>query len=165
MVNEGETLDSVAAAAGEPAENLLGANCLSLDATIIVGDVLYVPLDVEVTATPDGERTSWTGTGCTDAMLSNITSPTAGTVVDGEISIVGTAFSVTFSGYRLEIRSDSDASYEVIRELEIPALSSVLGTIDLTNYKPGLYWLRLVVFTGADEVAPGAVCVVPVFAP
>jgi hypothetical protein len=39
----------------------------------------------------------------------------------------------------------------------------VLGSLDLSEREPGLYWLRLIVTTGEGEIADGAVCVVPVF--
>lgn len=162
MVNAEDTLETLAEEAGEPVENLLGANCLPLDATILTGDVLYLPRDVEPTPTPDGAETTWAAVGCTAPMTANITSPLPGAMLDGETSILGTAFSPTFTGYRLEIRADRSATYEVLRELEVPALGSVLGTLDLSKRRPDLYWLRLVVETGDDEIAPDAVCVIPI---
>jgi hypothetical protein len=97
--------------------------------------------------------------------LANITSPLPGALLADVTSILGTAFSASFTGYRLELRADADVTYELLRELEIPVLNSQLGTLDPAGRDSGLYWLRLVVETGSDEIAPDAVCVVPVFLP
>lgn len=165
MVTAEDSLDALAAQVGELASNILGANCLPLDTFVITGDVLYLPLSTAATATPDGTIEQWSPTGCTNSMLANIVSPGAGETLTAATPIVGTAFASTFAGYRLEVREDNAATYEVVRELQVPAIGSVLGTIDLSDQDAGLYWIRLVVNTGAEQIENDAVCVIPVFVP
>lgn len=163
IAGPGETLETLASAAGLPVEDLRGANCLALDTEIITGDVVYVPQEVEATPTPDGTDVAWTVIGCENAMLARITSPVQGAIITGTSPIIGTAFASDFLGYRLELRSDDAVEFELLRELQVPALQSVLGSLDVSEREPGLYWLRLVVTTGEGEVSEGAVCVVPLF--
>ena len=164
IAGPGETLENLAAAADLPVEDLRGANCFAPDAHIITGDVVFVPQEAEATPTPDGTEVAWTVIGCENPMLARITSPVQGAVITGASPIVGTAFASDFVGYRLELRSDDAVEYELLRELQVPALQSVLGSLDVSEREPGLYWLRLVVTTGEGSVSEGAVCVVPVFA-
>lgn len=158
-----DTLETLASSADLPVEYLRGANCLAPDVEMITGDVVYLPQEAESTPTPDGTEVAWTALGCENPMLARITSPVQGTTIAGPVSMVGTAFASDFLGYRLELRSDQAVGYELLRELQVPALQSVLGTLDLTDREPGLYWLRLVVTIGEGEVADGGVCVVPIF--
>jgi hypothetical protein len=164
IAGPGDTLETLASVADLPAEDLRGANCFGPDTEIITGDVVFVPQEAEATPTPDGTEIAWAVIGCENPMLARITTPVQGAVVTNSTPIIGTAFATDFVGYRLELRSDEAVEYELLRELQVPALQSVLGTLDLTEREPGLYWLRLVVTTGEDEITDGAVCVVPVFA-
>ena len=154
----------MASAADLPVDEWRGANCFAPDREIITGDVVYLPQEAEATPTPDGTEIGWTTIGCENPMLARINAPVHGAVITGISPIVGTAFASDFLGYRLELRSDESVEYELLRELQVPALQSVLGSLDVLEREPGLYWLRLVVTTGEGEVTDGAVCVVPVFA-
>lgn len=164
IVRPTDTLETLASAADLPVEDLLGANCLTPDVEIITGDVVYVPQDAVPTPTPDGTDIPWTVIGCENAMLARVTSPAQGALISGLSPIVGTAFAADFLGYRLELRADDAVEYELLRELQVPALQSVLGSLDVSQREPGLYWLRLVVTTGEGEIPAGGVCVVPLFA-
>ena len=133
IAGPGETLETLASAAGLPVEDLRGANCLALDTEIITGDVVYVPQEVEATPTPDGTDVAWTVIGCENAMLARITSPVQGAIITGTSPIIGTAFAPDFLGYRLELRSDDavellidlvSASWPSVRAAALRALAN-----------------------------------------
>lgn len=84
----------------------------------------------------------------TDPPRAEIMGPSAGDVISGTVSILGTASGDGFASYVLEISSDSDPdSFEsIVPEPETePVFDDVLGIWDTTDLSPGSYRLRLVV--------------------
>lgn len=163
MTQENDTLASISAAFGFALDDVLAMNCLELDSVLIAGDVLYLPLTVSATQTPDGIENLWDRVGCSSPRAANISSPLAGEVVSGEITIIGTAFSSDFTGYRLEVRAEHEPGYTPLRMLSVPVIQSAMGTVDFSGHTPGLYWVRLIVETDALQIPTENVCVVPVF--
>jgi LysM repeat protein len=162
-VQAGDTLDSVASAAGSTAAELRTANCLAPTATIRPGDRLYVPRLPAGTAqtslpAPDNVLAA---EGCTHPGAV-ITSPVPGQRVQGKFAVRGTALADNFAYYRIEIRPDFASVYSFYTRSEVTVVNDTLTEIDGSVFGPGLHWIRISVIdnTGRASITP---CAIPVF--
>jgi hypothetical protein len=88
--------------------------------------------------------------GCIPDQI-NITSPTAGSSVQGVINIIGTANIPNFGFYKYETASINDPTWLTIQAGNEVRVNESLGPWDTTRLNPGEYYLRLVITDNAGE--------------
>ncbi len=167
VVEQGNTLFSIARAVGSTVRVLQAANCLADPDVIFVGMALSVPtlpvapVFTSVPSTPQpGNHPAFAVEGCTYPGV-QIASPTIGQSVSGTITLTGTATQDNFWYYRIEVRPNSDQVYRFISRSETQVATGALGQIDTNIFGDGLHWLRVTVvdLTGGVNVSP---CAIPV---
>lgn len=80
--------------------------------------------------------------GCTPEL--NISDPRAGAVVTGVVSFSGTAESSNFATYRLEANGpQTNGQWAALLERVIPVQDGFLGNVNLSEWTPGPYLMRL----------------------
>ena len=80
------------------------------------------------------------------APFAQITTPTAGSVVSGNVLIGGLAFSGLLQQVQIEVGVGlQPESWETIRRDNLPSLNGTLGFWDSTAVDDGIYTIRLVV--------------------
>lgn len=100
-----------------------------------------------IVVTVDGETiVSETGDENTNTLTGIIYTPADGKTITAPTTIVGTADGTDFVKYRLDYAPASGGAYTVIKESTEPINASVLGEIDPTLLRNGLYRIRLTVF-------------------
>ncbi len=171
IVNEGETLSTIAEAFGITLDALMQANCLS-SSRIRVGDALRIPQSTERSMLPPGRTPSGipevalptprpgpTGTQtATDGACTNadsiITSPGVGAHLRGVVEFRGTARVPGFAFYKLEIRQEGKTDspgYLTFYTGNEMITNGVLGVLDTQAWPNGEYWIRLVVVDGTGN--------------
>ena len=155
VVQQGDTIESIAERVGSDAENLRQSNCIR---AIEPGDVLYVPrLPAAGTPEPDHDLVV---IGCENPQ-STIALPRPGQSLTGDFNVRGSATVPNFAAYRIEIRADTETTYRFWSRSAQPVERDVLATIDGTLFGQGVYWVRLIVVDDAGRVLRGATCAVP----
>ncbi len=98
--------------------------------------------------------------GCVNPRA-NITSPTPGQAVQGEVELRGSANIDQFAFYKYELSNPEAGDVWVsLAASNTPVTEDVLGTWDSSTVPPGVYHLRLIV-TDSEGNSPRA-CIVPV---
>jgi len=156
-VQPGDTLESLAAAAGVPVERVIRRNCLPDDVQLIPGDAVLLPVTGDVLSAPSDAVM-----GCGVPSVASIEVIRAGTVLRGLIEIEGTVGGDDFRRYRLEIRPDGYLRYVPILAGNTPVNGRVLGVLDAATLPFGLAWLRVVITTDVGTIGADDVCVIPV---
>jgi len=156
-VQPGDTLESLAAAAGVPVERVIRRNCLPDDVQLIPGDAVLLPVTGDVLSAPSDAVM-----GCGVPSVASIEVIRAGTVLRGLIEIEGTVGGDDFRRYRLEIRPDGYLRYVPILAGNTPVNGRVLGVLDAATLPSGLAWLRVVITTDVGTIGADDVCVIPV---
>jgi len=152
-IQRGDTFFTIAQKLGTTVQALQAANCLANINNIFVGQVIYVPGQSNGTT-----NTSYALEGCTDTGT-QITNLTVGQLVSGLVTVEGKATVNNFALYRLEIRPDSAKVYTLYNSYVKPVTQGVLGEVDTRIFSPGIYWLKLTVFTQDNQATPS--CAVP----
>lgn len=155
VVQQGDTIESIAEQVGSSTENLWQSNCIS---AIAPGDVLYVPR-LPAGGTPDPDRDLGV-IGCENPQ-SMIALPRPGQSLTGEFNVRGSAAVPNFAAYRIEIRADAETTYRFWSRSAQPVERDILATIDGSLFGQGVYWVRLIVVDDAGRVLRGATCAVP----
>ncbi|GAB4510367.1 MAG: hypothetical protein OHK0046_07050 [Anaerolineae bacterium] len=168
IVQPGNTLFSVARAVGSTVEELQQANCIPNVNAITAGDELFVPrlpsgpVQTGVPSLPEGEPLlNLAPVGCTSPAIT-IALPSAGQTLTSDFAVQGTAFLPDFGYYKLEIRSDNATTYNFYTRSEASVMSGQLGTIDISLFERGLYWVRLVVVDNTGNIPGDATCAIPI---
>ena len=88
------------------------------------------------------------------APVAEITSPAAGSELDFNVQIRGTAKDETkFSKYTLSYREAQDTEYTVFKESDTPVSDDILGTLDISDFADGTYEILLTVEDAAGNVS------------
>lgn len=130
-------------------------NCIPNAASIEAGTVLYVPPSFFYSSAPTsgGAATDTVSSiprvvGCS-ASGSQITSPSAGAVVTGRFTVVGSATlgsnNDAFNFYKLELRAEGDDAWINVQQVTAAVNQGALGSVDTAQFGPGHYQLRLTV--------------------
>jgi hypothetical protein len=91
---------------------------------------------------------------------SNISSPTTGTTVSGQVTVEGEANVFDFAQYKFEVRSPATSDQWVVVGTFNQPRTGFLGTWDSTSLSPGEYVLRLVVSQNSGNIVTP--CEVPI---
>lgn len=165
VVQEGNTLYSIARSVGSTIAELRDVNCLTNTSFLSIGQVVYVPRlpsEPVVTAAPPGiNQRILRPIGCLDAGT-QITSPIPLQRVRGTFTVFGSAVIPDFAYYKLEIRPDAARLYTFYSDSQTSVNNSVLGTINSDLYEDGLHWIRLAVVNSDGGIAVTAICDIPV---
>ncbi len=153
-IQRNDTLLKIAEKTGTTLEGLQTANCLSNLNTLYIGQNLFVPHLPSATVS-----TSFTAEGCTDTSTT-LTKPTLGELISGVVTVEGTANANNFALYKLEIRPGSGNVYTLYNTYTTPVSQGALGQIDTRIFSPGIYWIKLTVFTQDNKTMPS--CAIPV---
>ena len=162
VVGQADTLYALAVAAGTSVAELRTGNCLEGAETPRAGDTIALPrtpelpiptFDPAIPETPPGQI------GCTDpgALIS---APEAGDTVDGVITLTGTARIASFAYYRVEVRPDAAAIFNLYARFETAVTDGELAEINTALYGSGLHWIRLTVVQPNGEFPTP--CAIPV---
>lgn len=163
IVQPGNTLFSIALAAGSSVRELSRANCLSNADRILTGDTIFVPRPVQAGTPSTPAPGVIARLGCADASIAAISSPYVGQRVSSTFTLRGTATIPDFWYYKIEIRPDVATGYNFYAQSETAVKNGDLGRIDPSIFGNGLHWIRLAVVKKDASVPPSAVCVVPVY--
>ncbi|MBX3066106.1 MAG: LysM peptidoglycan-binding domain-containing protein [Anaerolineae bacterium] len=161
IVQQGDTLFSIARQAGVTVAVLQRANCITDPSRIVVGQVIIVPpgrsIGINVTGTPAGLGGA-NVVGC-DNPAARITAPQAGATVRGVVTFTGSAVISDFAFYKLEVRADSSPNWITFVSIPTPLQGGTLGTLNTGAFAPGLYWVQLLVIdnTGNYPIPPCAI--------
>ncbi|MEQ8673262.1 MAG: LysM peptidoglycan-binding domain-containing protein [Aggregatilineales bacterium] len=169
VVQPGNTVFSIATAAGSTVNELSTVNCLPDVNRITTGDVLFVPRAPNLPPTTtsnsnpgQGAINGLSSVGCTNPGV-QISSPGVGQQVSGVFNVVGNAsYGNRFGYYSLQIRSDSSVAYNFYSRSDNPVTNGVLGQIDAGLFGPGLYWLRVLIVDSTGNVPSDSTCVIPI---
>lgn len=155
-VQHGDTLYVIAYRYGITLTALMDANCLT-DTHIVTAATIFVP-PVTPRPFPDGPvetdpptdppitstQTSTDG-ACTDPD-SVITSPKVGSILKGNIKIIGTARLANFDYYKIQIRQEGTGQqYSDLTVGHQQIDNGLLAELDTSIFPNGEFWLRLVV--------------------
>ncbi|MBN2470944.1 MAG: LysM peptidoglycan-binding domain-containing protein [Anaerolineae bacterium] len=154
-IRPGDNLFRISLRAGLPLQEIQRVNCIPNAASIEAGTVLYVPptFFYNSSAPTSGSTSDTTSSiprtsGCS-ATGSQITSPSAGAVVSGRFTVVGSATlgnrNAEFNFYKLELRSEDSEAYINAHQATAPVIQGVLGTINTASFGEGTYELKLTV--------------------
>ncbi|MGF1506963.1 MAG: hypothetical protein GYB64_03360 [Chloroflexi bacterium] len=94
-----------------------------------------------------------------------ITSPEPGQTVSGQVRVEGEAFVFPFFLYKFELRGEATGGSWVLLNTFNESRTGVLGSWDSTSLPRGNYTMRLVVYTGPDQVLPPCTVDITVGAP
>ena len=116
-------------------------------------------LATQLALTPRPMPTLGSASGCiSDKVI--ITSPKAGSEINGLIDIKGTVNILNFGFYKYEVAPINTDTWATITAGRNPVQNGLLGGWDTTALTPGDYQLRLVVYDNKGQsLAP---CVIPV---
>ncbi|MCP5099380.1 MAG: hypothetical protein GY943_27820 [Chloroflexi bacterium] len=95
--------------------------------------------------TPTPEATITPFTACTLDL--NISEPREGATISGAITFIGTADIQGFAGYKLEAngpQTDGQWASLLGRTIDQPVRESIMGNVNLNQWTPGPYLIRLV---------------------
>ena len=88
------------------------------------------------------------------APVAEITSPSAGSELDFNVQIKGTAKDETkFSRYTLSYKEEQDKEYTVFKESDTPVSNDILGTLDISDFTDGTYEILLTAEDAAGNVS------------
>ncbi|MEP7286340.1 MAG: LysM domain-containing protein [Chloroflexota bacterium] len=166
VVQQGDTLFSIARQVGLSVSALQAADCIANPAAIIVGQVIYVPPgSLILTNTPTGTlTTSNTGNAglCPNPDV-RITSPISGSRVPGIANFFGSARGTDYKGYELEFLPEGNADWVRIASSTFSINDSLLGRLDPnpTQLGPGRYSIRLTTLDSKGRV-PNP-CIIQIF--
>ena len=164
LVEEGDTLLSVALAADIDLIELRAGNCYNPIRGIFAGEELLVPqlpttLAVGTPLFP-AETDQYSTVGC-ESDQASIQSPPAMTELKGIFALIGRAIVPDGGAYRLSLRPAWLDSYIDYGEFESPVDDDVLGLINTEIFGLGMHWLRLTLLDDGGEVIDGSICEVP----
>jgi hypothetical protein len=155
----GETFDLLSTAVDTPVETLLAANCLPDNgAALLAGDAVYLPVLPRAERPPEREAVI----GCVDPETAYFENLEPGAVLEGEVTLTGSADAVNFWYAKIELRPVDEHGYRFVTRVQRSVTEGDLATIDAGDFTPGDYWLRLVVYNLRSQVPLTGVCVVPV---
>ncbi len=156
VIRPGDNLFRISLRAGRPLQEIQRVNCIPNAASIEAGTVLYVPPSFFSSSAPTSGSTTTDTTassiprvvGCS-ASGSQITSPSAGALVTGRFTVVGSATlgnrNDEFNFYKLEVRGENDDAWVNVRQANAAVSQGALGTVNTAQFGPGHYQLRLTV--------------------
>lgn len=154
-VGAGEMLTMIAREGGVTVDDLRAANCLTDGRDPLPGMSIFVPHQPRYS----GPVSVYSPEGCTDIQV-QVVSPVSGQRVRGIFQVAGTAVSADFASYRIEVRPDFAAEYDVYRDYQVPVTDGELGQVDSLAYGRGLHWVRVQVITQSEsDPVP---CAIPV---
>ena len=88
------------------------------------------------------------------APVAEITSPSAGSELDFNVQIRGTAKDETkFSRYTLSYKEEKDKEYTVFKESDAPVSDDILGNLDISGFTDGTYEILLAAEDAAGNVS------------
>lgn len=88
------------------------------------------------------------------APVAEITSPSAGSELDFNVQIKGTAKDETkFSRYTLSYKEEQDKEYTEFKESDTPVSNDILGTLDISDFTDGTYEILLTAEDAAGNVS------------
>jgi len=166
IVQQGDTLFSIARQSGLTLTQLQQANCIANPSAIFYGQVIFIPPgSVIATNAPTAIATTSAGTASGNAGLCpnpdvRITSPISGATVGGIITFTGTARGSNFSYFRVEYMPDlSGEGWIQTARSDSPVLNGYLGRLDPnpSQLPPGGYSVRLVVEVKSGNAPPPCV--------
>ncbi|MGB7337646.1 MAG: LysM peptidoglycan-binding domain-containing protein [Phototrophicaceae bacterium] len=164
VVQSGDTLFAISLVTNSTVDELRFANCIDDIDNITAGDTIYVPtapIRPVPTFVPSGVRQGLAAVGCTSA-TTQITSPITAQRVRGSFTVFGTATRPDFQYYKIEVRPDFASIYNFYSDSQSQVDNGVLGQINAELFGPGLHWIRLSVVDIRAEIAPDAICEIPV---
>ena len=125
------------------------------------GEVSYLPLSLQYEMGKEKEIFAQTSEkdktdtkGDEKPPLAEITSPSAGSGLEKEIRIEGTAEDETaFGKYVLSYKEEKETGYHLIQESTKPVKSGLLGILDISGFADGIYEIRLMVEDAAGNTS------------
>lgn len=158
----GESFELLGTAVDTPVEALLNANCRTEStADLLAGDGVYLPEMPRSTRPPEREALI----GCVNPNAAFFDGLEPGDVLEGVVSLEGSADAVNFWYAKIEIRSAESNQYQFLTRIRQPLEQAALAEIDTSDFEAGDYWLRLVVYNLRSQIPLTGVCVVPVTFP
>ncbi|MFN8527114.1 MAG: LysM peptidoglycan-binding domain-containing protein [Anaerolineae bacterium] len=158
------SLYAIARSVGTSVYALRRLNCLPINETISVGQMLRIPNAPQIPAAttiplllPSDQTYLAQGCSLQNAL---IVSPLPGETLSGLIDITGTADGERFTSYRIEIRPAARDIYDLYARSTEPISQGLLTLLNTNDYDQGLHYLRLSVLDVSEQVLQS--CVIPV---
>ncbi len=164
----GETLFDIARATGSTVGALRTGNCLSDANLIISGTIIFVPRPVTgavvtlapvfpTPASPGETPAPLAADGCTAPDVT-ITEPEPGDEVSGSFELVGSAATVAFRYYEIDIRPEGVPDFDFYLRRSRSVKDGPLAVINTELFGDGLHWVRLrVIDLGGNTLEPCAI--------
>lgn len=162
-VQAGENLFRIGLRYGQNVNQMMQANCLD-SSQVSAGQTLYVPpvtpkppsiteTPTTQTGTPAEDETPQPVSGC-DNSGAQITAPASGETLTGDIEFYGTATTLNFSFYKLEIRPEGGTDFITFTDnsAETAVKDGFLGSVGAYAFPPGDYEIRLAVVDTTSAV-------------
>ncbi|MCC7209746.1 MAG: LysM peptidoglycan-binding domain-containing protein [Anaerolineae bacterium] len=169
IIQQGDTLFSIARQAGISLAELQAASCIPDASRIVAGHIVLVPPGATVNprgssgsnGTPVFTPPPLPGVNARDCdnPSARIVSPAPGAVLTGPFTVIGTANIANFSFYKLEMRPDDGGqNWNNVGTVFSAVEGGVLGRVDTSFFPAGIYWLQLtVVQTDSNYPPPCAI--------
>ena len=161
IVQEGDTLLSMALAADTGLIDLREGNCFNPIRGIFPGEELKLPRRPQpATFGPpvfpaEGERLAHVGCLSESAAIH---APPALTELNGIFALIGTADTPEGGYYRLSLRPAWSNQYTDYLEFDSPVANDVLGLINVEIFGLGMHWVRLSLIDDVGEVIEASLC-------
>jgi hypothetical protein len=157
-----ELFTATFAVPGLPASVVLPTGTLDVFATPT--GTISAELATQLALTPRPEQGGGTGQGCIADKI-EITSPKAGSEIQGTVDIVGSANVTDFGFYKYEVAPRGSDTWGTISAGRDKVKNGSLGQWDTTALAPGDYSLRLVVSDNQGRALPACVIQIRIMPP